>query len=52
MECTRCHFLNVSDAENVDEEARPQEMSPLCKHPFLACGVTEAAEVKINIQGC
>lgn len=52
MECTRCHFLNVSDAENVDEEARPQEMSPLCKHPFLACGVTEAAEVKVNIQGC
>jgi len=42
----------VSDAENVDEDARPQKISPFCKHLFLACGVTEAAEVKINIELC
>jgi len=25
----------VSDAVNVDEDARPQEISPFCKYPFL-----------------
>lgn len=50
MEHTWCHFLNVSGAENVDEDARPQEILPFCKHPFVECGVTEAAEVKIKIE--
>ena len=50
MECLWCHFLNVSDAENVDEDARPEEISAFCKLPLLACGVTEAAEVQINIE--
>jgi hypothetical protein len=39
----------VSGAENV-EDARPQEVPPFFKHPFLASDITEAAEVKIKIE--
>jgi hypothetical protein len=52
VEHTWCRYLNVSDAESVDEDARPQEISPFCKLAYVACGVTEAAEVKINIELC
>ena len=50
MEHTRCHFLNTSDAESVDENDRPREISAFSNLLFLTCGGTEAAEVKVNIE--